>query len=119
LLQQSISRGAGGGGAGVRILTHREARGRAIFDPVLGVRVGAPEYIPIANGCRVVPYHRHRLGVKLNSSEAAILDSVWSAFVKVAAEFPDHKDVVMTLQYHGWYSRQCNILSQRSESPTP
>jgi hypothetical protein len=38
--------------------------------------------------------------------------------VKVAAEFPDDEDVVMTLQYHGWYSRQCNIVSQRGETPT-
>jgi hypothetical protein len=70
------------------------------------------------NGCRLVPYRELLPGVKLNSSDTAILDSVWSAFVEVAAKFPDHEDVVMTLQYQAWYSRQCNILSQRSETPT-
>jgi len=44
---------------------------------------------------------------------------VWSAFVLVAAEFPDDEGVVITLQYHGWYSRQRPILSQLPEYPTP
>jgi hypothetical protein len=55
--------------------------------------------------------------VKLNHYDTAILDSVWRAFVKVAAEFPDDEGVLTTLQYHGWYSRQCTRLSQRPESP--
>jgi hypothetical protein len=57
--------------------------------------------------------------VKLNNYDTAILDSVWSAFVLVAAEFPNDEGVVITLQYHGWYSRQRPILSQPPEYPTP
>jgi hypothetical protein len=53
----------------------------------------------------------------LKNYDTAILDSVWRTFEKLAAEFPDDKDVVMTLQYHRWYSRQCTILAQRTESP--
>jgi hypothetical protein len=65
----------------------------------------------------VVPYTRHRLGATLNGFDTAILDSVWTAFMKVAGEFPDDEGVMLTLQYHGWYLRQCTILSQRTGTP--
>jgi hypothetical protein len=55
--------------------------------------------------------------VQLNNYDNAILDSVWSAFALVAAAFPEDEGVVITLQYHGWYSRQHTILSQRPEYP--
>jgi hypothetical protein len=48
--------------------------------------------------------------------DTAILDSVWSAFLEVAAGFPNDAGVITTLQSHGWYSRQCTILAQRTES---
>jgi hypothetical protein len=63
------------------------------------------------------------LSVKLNNNDTSILDhtaileSVWSAFVKVAAEFPDDEGVVITLRYQRWYSSQCTVLSRRPESP--
>jgi hypothetical protein len=45
--------------------------------------------------------------------DTAILNSVWSAFVKVAAEFPEDGGVVVTLQHHGWYSRHCIVVAER------
>jgi hypothetical protein len=54
----------------------------------------------------------------MENLDAEILNSVWSAFVKLAAQFPEDQRVVMTLQYHDWYSRQCNFLAQRPESAT-
>jgi hypothetical protein len=48
----------------------------------------------------------------LNDRDTAILDSVWSAFEKIAAEFPGDAAVLMTKQYHGWHSAQRLRLSQ-------
>lgn len=31
---------------------------------------------------------------------------MWSAFERVAAEFPDDPDVLLTLRYHRWYLLQ-------------
>jgi hypothetical protein len=55
----------------------------------------------------------------LITRDTAILESVWRALEDVAAEFPDDEGVVMTLQYHGWYSAQCVIVLRKPESPTP
>ena len=63
------------------------------------------------------PTIRHRLGATLNGFDTAILDSVWTAFMKVAAEFPDDEGVMLTLQYHACYLRQCTNLSQRTGTP--
>jgi hypothetical protein len=46
----------------------------------------------------------------LTDYDTSILDSVWSAFMKTATEYPDGADVRMTLQYHRWYSVQCREL---------
>lgn len=54
----------------------------------------------------------------LTNYDPAISDSVWRALENIAAEFPDDSSVVMTPQYHGWYWRQCAILSLRRENPT-
>jgi len=37
--------------------------------------------------------------------------------MKVAAEFPDDEGVMLTLQYHACYLRQCTNLSQRTGTP--
>jgi hypothetical protein len=37
--------------------------------------------------------------------------------MKVAGEFPDDGGVMLTLQYHAWYLRQCTNLSQRTGTP--
>ena len=46
----------------------------------------------------------------MNDYDTSILDSVWSAFMKTATEYPDDADVRMTLQYHRWYAIQCREL---------
>lgn len=71
------------------------------------------------NACRVAPLEAASRceGVELNADDTSILASVWSAFQKVATDFPNDADVIMTLQYHGWYSAQCLRLS-RLEQPT-
>jgi len=51
------------------------------------------------------------LGAKLNDYDTSILDSVWSAFLRLATEYPADAAVMMTLQYHGWYLDQCLQLS--------
>ena len=43
---------------------------------------------------------------QVDDDDTAILDSVWSAFERVAAEFPENPGVIMTLQYHRWYTAQ-------------
>jgi hypothetical protein len=46
---------------------------------------------------------------------ALYLESVWSAFERVANELPGDAGVMMTLQYYGWYSDQCPKLSHLLE----
>jgi hypothetical protein len=53
--------------------------------------------------------------VKLNNYDTSVLASVWDAFERIATEFPGDPGVVITLQYHDWYSLQCLQLSERLE----
>ena len=48
----------------------------------------------------------------MNDYDTSILNSVWSAFVRIATEFADDADVMMTLQYHRWYTAQCLKLAR-------
>jgi len=48
----------------------------------------------------------------LNDYDTLILESVWSAFLRVAADFPADPAVMITLQYHDWYTSECWKLPQ-------
>jgi len=55
------------------------------------------------------------LGAELNDYDTSILDSVWSAFLRLAIEYPADAAVMMTLQYHSWYAGRCLQLSRSLE----
>jgi RNA-splicing ligase RtcB len=57
-------------------------------------------------------------GVRLNELNDTIVHSVWSAFEKLATEFPGDAGVKLTLQYHHWYSAQRAHLSLQPATPT-